>query len=89
MSCRSTEAELQSRHVLIFTVFLKQIGILIQRHETLPPHIHCLPLAMQPTLALRAAKHKGVIGLPRQSICQGNERQQNPGTKHPGLDTPA
>lgn len=44
---------------------------------------------MQPTLALRAAKHMGVIGLPWQSICQEAEQQQTPGTQHPGLDTPA
>lgn len=44
---------------------------------------------MQPTLVLRAAKHMGVIGLPRQSICQGTEQQQTPGMQHPGLDTPA
>ncbi len=58
---------------------IKQIGmIIIQEHEILRPNIHCLPLAMQPTLALRAAKHMGVIGLPWQPICQETGAAANP-----------
>lgn len=44
---------------------------------------------MQHTLVLRTAKHMRVIGLFKDSICQGSEQQQTAGTQHPDTDAPA